>query len=86
MGRLNPHGAMLSFCYEAESCGYGVYREIVENGHDCEMVAPSLIPRKPRERVKTDRRDALTQARLHRSEELTLLWVPRSRRRRVTRL
>ena len=76
MGRLSPHGEVLSFCYEAGPCGYGVYREIVELGHDCAVVAPSLIPRKPGDRVKTDRRDALMLARLHRSGDLTAVWVP----------
>ena len=76
MGRLSPHGEVLSFCYEAGPCGYGVYREIIEAGHDCAVVAPSLIPRKPGDRVKTDRRDALTLARLHRSGDLTAVWVP----------
>ena len=76
MGRLSPHGEVLSFCYEAGPCGYGVYREIVELGHDCQVVAPSLIPRKPGDRVKTDRRDALMLARLHRSGDLTPVWVP----------
>ena len=76
MGRLSPHGEVLSFCYEAGPCGYGVYREIVEMGHDCRVVAPSLIPRKPGDRVKTDRRDALMLARLHRSGDLTPVWVP----------
>ena len=42
---LSPHGEVLSFCYEAGPCGYEVYREIVETGHLCEVVAPSLIPR-----------------------------------------
>ena len=73
---LSPHGEVLSFCYEAGPCGYGVYREIVETGHRCEVVAPSLIPRRSGERVKTDRRDALKLARLHRSGELTGVWVP----------
>ncbi len=76
MGRLSPHGEVLSFCHEAGPCGYGVYREIVELGHDCQVVAPGLIPRKPGDRVKTDRRDALTLARLHRSGDLTSVWVP----------
>lgn len=76
MGRLSEHGEVLSFCYEAGPCGYGVYREIIEAGHDCAVVAPSLIPRKPGDRVKTDRRDALTLARLHRSGDLTPVWVP----------
>ena len=73
---LSPHGEMLSFCYEAGPCGYGVYREIIETGHHCEVVAPSLIPRRAGERVKTDRRDAVKLARLHRSGELTAVWVP----------
>ena len=64
------------FCYEAGPCGYGVYREITEAGHDCAVVAPSLIPRKPGDRVKTDRRDALALARLHGSGDLTAVWVP----------
>ena len=76
MGRLSAHGEVLSFCYEAGPCGYGVYREITEAGHDCAVVAPSLIPRKPGDRVKTDRRDALMLARLHRSGDLTSVWVP----------
>lgn len=76
MGRLSPHGEVLSFCYEAGPCGYGVYREIVETGHACQVVSPSLIPRKPGDRVKTDRRDALMLARLHRSGDLTAVWVP----------
>ena len=53
-----------------------VYREIVEMGQDCAAVAPSLIPSKPGERVKTDRRDTPTLARLHRSGDLTSVWVP----------
>ena len=59
--RLNRefNGEVLLFCYEAGPCGYGLYRQLLELGHDCQVVAPSLIPRKPGERVKTDRRDAL---------------------------
>ena len=71
-----PHGEALSFVYEAGPCGYGVYREITETDHDCQVVAPSLIPRKPGNRVKTDRRDAVSLARLHRAGELTAVWVP----------
>ena len=73
---LSPHGEVLSFCYEAGPCGYGVYREIIDTGHHCEVVAPSLIPRRSGERVKTDRRDAVKLARLHRSGELRAVWVP----------
>ena len=73
---LSAHAEVVSFCYEAGPCGYGVYREIVETGHHCEVVAPSLLPRRSGERVMTDRRDALMRARLHRSGELTAVWVP----------
>ena len=76
MRSLSPHGEVVSFCYEAGPCGYGVYREIIETGHHCDVVAPSLIPRRAGERVKTDRRDAVKLARLHRSGELTAVWVP----------
>lgn len=74
--RLSPDGEVLSFCYEAGPCGYGLYRELAESGHDCEVVAPGLVPRKPGERVKTDRRDALKLSHQHRSGELTAVWVP----------
>ena len=74
--RLGKDGEALSFCYEAGPCGYGAYWQIQELGHRCEVVAPSLIPRKPGERVKTDRRDALKLARLHRAGDLTTVWVP----------
>jgi transposase len=69
-------GEVLLFCYEAGPCGYGLYRQLLELGHECEVVAPSLIPRKPGERVKTDRRDALKLAQLLRSGDLTAVWVP----------
>jgi transposase len=66
----------LHFCYEAGPCGYGLHRHLVEMGHDCIVVAPSLIPIKAGDRVKTDRRDALMLAKLHRAGELTAVWVP----------
>jgi transposase len=69
-------GALLLFCYEAGPCGYGLYRQISEAGHACQVVAPSLIPKKPGERIKTDRRDALKLARLLRAGDLTAVWVP----------
>ncbi len=69
-------GQVLLFCYEAGPCGYGLYRQIVEAGHECEVVAPSLIPKKAGERVKTDRRDALKLARYLRAGDLTAVWVP----------
>lgn len=74
--RLSPSGEVLSLCYEAGPCGYGLYRQVRASGHDCDVVAPSLIPRKAGDRLKTDRRDALQLARLHRSGDLTPVWVP----------
>ncbi|WP_280550774.1 IS110 family transposase [Halomonas sp. 11-S5] len=69
-------GQPLLFSYEAGPCGYGVYHQVQATGHDCEVVAPALIPRKAGDRVKTDRRDAQMLARLSRSGELTPVWVP----------
>src|ERR1700693_2175049 len=66
----------LHFCYEAGPTGYGLYRQIRALGHACLVIAPALIPKRPGERVKTNRRDAVTLARLHRAGELTGVWVP----------
>ena len=74
--RLRRPGKTLAFCYEAGPCGYGVYRQLTDIGHRCDVVAPSLIPTKPGDRVKTNRRDATMLARLHRAGELTPVWVP----------
>ena len=69
-------GELILFCYEAGPCGYEVYRQLTALGFDCEVVAPSRIPKAPGERIKTDRRDACKLARLSRSGELTGVWVP----------
>ena len=76
--RLNQEfdGEVLLFCYEAGPCGYGLYRQLLALGHDCQVVAPSLIPKKPGERIKTDRRDACKLAGTLRSGDLTAVWVP----------
>lgn len=74
--QLRKGGATLSFCYEAGPCGYGIHRQLTDFGWDCQVVAPSLIPKKAGDRVKTDRRDSLMLARLHRAGELTAVWVP----------
>ena len=74
--QLRKDGATISFCYEAGPCGYVIYRQLLKLGQACIVVAPSLIPRKPGDRVKTDRRDSLTLARLLRAGELTAVWVP----------
>ena len=74
--KLAERHAELHICYEAGPTGYGLYRQINGLGHDCRVVAPSLIPKKPGERIKTNRRDAVTLARLLRAGELTPVWVP----------
>ena len=76
LGQLSRNGERLRFCYEAGPCGYGLYRQITAAGHACAVVAPALIPRKPGQRIKTDRRDAGNLARLERAGELTPVWVP----------
>jgi transposase len=70
------NGEVLLFCYEAGPCGYVLYRQLLDLGQDCQVVAPSLIPKKPGDRVKTDRRDAVNLARSLRSEDLSAVWVP----------
>lgn len=69
-------GAGLSCCYEAGPCGYALQRQLEQLGAVCIVVAPSLIPRLPGDKVKTDRRDAEKLARLLRSGDLTAVWVP----------
>jgi transposase len=66
----------LTFCYEAGPTGYGLHRQITGLGHGCNVVAPSLVPKKPGNRVKTNRRDAVSLAKLLRAGELTAVWVP----------
>ncbi len=74
--KLGGDGMSLRFCYEAGPCGYGIQRQVSASGHECVVVAPSLIPRRAGDRVKTDRRDAASLAKLHRAGELTAVWVP----------
>ena len=76
VGKLASRYDKLHFCYEAGPTGYGLYRQIRELGHDCTVAAPLLIPKRPGERIKTNRRDAVTLARLLRAGELTAVWVP----------
>ena len=68
--------ATLHFVYEAGPCGYWMYRLITSLGHCCYVVAPSLIPKKPRDKIKTDKRDALRLAKLLKNEDLTPIYVP----------
>lgn len=74
--KLQSKGAILRFAYEAGPCGYDIYRFLTKLGLDCCVVAPSMIPRKSGDRIKNDRRDALNLARLHRSGDLTPVYVP----------
>jgi transposase len=75
--KLRSRGATLRVVYEAGPCGYEIYRHLRKRGIDCTVVAPSMIPKRAGDRVKTDRRDALDLARLHRAGELTPVYVPR---------
>ena len=56
--KLGGGGVTLRFCYEAGPCGYGIQRRLSPQGQECVVVAPSLIPKRAGDRVKTDRRDA----------------------------
>jgi transposase len=74
--KLQAKAKHLVFVYEAGPCGYWLYRYLTKKGHVCWVVAPSLIPKKAGDRVKTDRRDAVQLARLMRSGDLTAVYVP----------
>jgi hypothetical protein len=74
--KMQSQAKHLIFVYEAGPCGYWLYRYLTKEGYDCWVVAPSLIPKKPGDRVKTDRRDAVQLARLARSGDLTAVYVP----------
>jgi transposase len=74
--KLQSKAKYLVFVYEAGPCGYWLYRYLTKKGHACWVVAPSLIPKKAGDRVKTDRRDAVQLARLVRSGDLTPVYVP----------
>jgi transposase len=75
--KLHSKGKHLVFVYEAGPCGYWLYRYLAKKEYVCWVVAPSLIPKKAGDRVKTDRRDAVQLARLMRSGDLTPVYVPR---------
>ena len=74
--RLQSKARCIHVVYEAGPCGYGLYRQLLKKGFDCIVCAPSLIPRKPGERVKTDRRDAIKLVRLLRAGDLSAVYVP----------
>lgn len=73
--KLGPKES-LRVCYEAGPCGYVLYWQLTKMGVKCEVIAPTLIPVKAGDRVKTDRKDALKLARCYRSGDLTAVWVP----------
>ena len=75
IGKLGPIGS-LKCCYEAGPTGYVLYWQLTQMGVECEVIAPSLVPTKAGDRVKTDRRDAEKLARCYRAGELTPVWVP----------
>jgi len=75
IGKLGPV-ERLKCCYEAGPTGYVLYWQLTQLGVACEVIAPTLVPTKAGDRVKTDRRDALQLARCHRAGELTAVWVP----------
>ena len=74
--KMQSKAKHLIFVYEAGPCGYWLYRYLGKKDYDCWVVAPSLIPKKAGDRIKTDRRDALQLARLARSGDLTAVYVP----------
>ena len=74
--KINPDGEVLEFCYEAGPCGYGLYRQLTASGHQCQVIAPTLIPQCASDKVKTDRRDCLRLGELLRAGELTPVWAP----------
>jgi transposase len=75
--KMQSKAKHLVFVYEAGPCGYWLYRYLTKKDYDCWVVAPSLIPKKAGDRVKTDRRDAVQLARLARSGDLTPVYVPK---------
>ncbi|KWH24038.1 transposase [Burkholderia cepacia] len=74
--RLQSKAPHVRVVYEAGPCGYGLYRQLVERDFECMVCAPSLIPRKPGDRVKTDRRDAMKPVRALRADDLSAVHVP----------
>ena len=74
--KIKSKGTKLQFVYEAGPCGYEIYRYLTSKGYTCSVVAPSMIPRRSGDRIKTDRRDAVNLVRLFRAGELTSIYIP----------
>lgn len=72
--------ALFHFVYEAGPCGYGIYRYLIKAGHECMVVAPSMIPKRSGNRVKTDRRDSIMLASLHACRRTHAGLCPQRRR------
>jgi transposase len=79
LGKAHGKDTLLRACYEAGPCGFGLARRLGQLGVECEVVAPSLTPKRSGERVKTDRRDARKLARLLRAGELIPVYIPDAR-------
>ena len=77
--RLEKEAGAVKCAYEAGPTGYGLYRDLKNSGFECEVIAPSLIPQKPGERVKTNRLDARRLASYYRSGDLTAIHVPEAK-------
>ncbi len=74
--KLNETDCRIRACYEAGPTGYGLHRFLTALGVECSVVAPSLIPKRAGDRIKTDRRDALRLSQLYRAGELTPIYIP----------
>ena len=76
VAKLTRQYERLHFCYEAGPTGYGLHRQLTELGHVCDVVAPTMIPKRSGDRVKTNRRDSVALVKLLRAGELRAIWVP----------
>ena len=76
VAKLTRQYERLHFCYEAGPTGYGLHRQLTELGHVCDVVAPTMIPKRSGDRVKTNRRDSVALVKLLRAGELRAMWVP----------
>ncbi len=78
LGKVGAPGE-IHVVYEAGPTGYGLQRALAAKGYACEVIAPSLIPKRAGDRVKTDRRDSVRLAELSRAGELRAVWIPDAR-------
>jgi transposase len=76
VAKLSRQYERLHFCYEAGPTGYGLHRQLTDLGHVCDVIAPTMIPKRSGDRVKTNRRDSVTLVNLLRAGELPAVWVP----------